>query len=67
MSKADKLFEVYAAIDTSSEIAHATLEEVMENLDNERMSYILLGVMQQLENIKKAVDDFNLTMQGGAA
>ena len=48
--------EYLSDIDTASEIAYATLAEVMDNINDERTQYVLLGVLQQLETIKKSVD-----------
>jgi hypothetical protein len=59
--------EYLSDIDTATEIAYATLAEVMDNLDDERTQYILLGVLQQLETIKKSVTNFDLKAQGGVA
>lgn len=52
--------EYLSDIDTASEIAYATLAELMDHLDDERTQYILLGVLQQLETIKKSVTNFDL-------
>ena len=59
--------EYLSDIDTTSEIAYATLAEVMDNINDERTQYVLLGVLQQLEAIKKSVTNFDLKAQGGAA
>lgn len=59
--------EYLSDIDTASEIAYATLAEVMDNINDERTQYVLLGVLQQLETIKKSVTNFDLKTQGGAA
>lgn len=59
--------EYLSDIDTATEIAYATLAEVMDNLNDERTQYILLGVLQQLETIKKSVTNFDLKAQGGVA
>lgn len=59
--------EYLSDIDTASEIAYATLAEVMDSIDDERTQYVLLGVLQQLETIKKSVTNFDLKSQGGAA
>lgn len=59
--------EYLSDIDTASEIAYATLAEVMDNINDERTQYVLLGVLQQLETIKKSVTNFDLKAQGGAA
>lgn len=59
--------EYLSDIDTASEIAYATLAEVMDNINDERTQYVLLGVLQQLEAIKKSVTNFDLKAQGGAA
>lgn len=66
MSKADKLVKVYCDIDVATEISHATLTELMENSEDDRTQYILLGVIQQLENIKRSVNLFDEVMKGGA-
>lgn len=65
MIKADKLVNVYLDIDTAAEISHATLTELMENSEDSRTQYILLGVIQQLENIKHSVNLFDEIMKGG--
>lgn len=65
MIKADKLVNVYLDIDTVAEISHATLTELMENSEDSRTQYILLGVIQQLENIKHSVNLFDEIMKGG--
>ena len=59
--------EYLSDIDTASEIAYATLAEVMDNINDERTQYVLLGVLQQLETIKKSVTNFDLKAQWGAA
>lgn len=66
MSKADRLVKVYNDIDVATEISHATLTELMENSEDDRTQYILLGVIQQLENIKRSVNLFDEVMKGGA-
>ena len=59
--------EYLSDIDTASEIAYATLAEVMDSINDERTQYVLLGVLQQLETIKKSVTNFDLKDEGGAA
>ena len=59
--------EYLSDIDTASEIAYATLAEVMDSINDERTQYVLLGVLQQLETIKKSVTNFDLKDKGGAA
>ena len=59
--------EYLSDIDTASEIAYATLAEVMDSIDDERTQYVLLGVLQQLETIKKSVTNFDLKAKRGAA
>ena len=59
--------EYLSDIDTASEIAYATLAEVMDSINDERTQYVLLGVLQQLETIKKSVTNFDLNAQGGVA
>lgn len=41
--------EIVTNIDIASEIAHATVTEVLANMENERVSYVLMGVLQQIE------------------
>ena len=59
--------EYLSDIDTASEIAYATLAEVMDSINDERTQYVLLGVLQQLETIKKSVTNFDLKTKGGVA
>lgn len=66
MSKTEELVKVYSEIDTSTEISHATLTNLMENEEDDRTQYILLGVIKQLENIKKQIERFDSVMVGGA-
>lgn len=68
MSSLETLGHVFCEIDTSTEISHATLSELMENMEeDDRSQYIILGVLQQLENIKKHLNVLDETMKGGAA
>lgn len=64
--KLDKLVQVYIDIDTATEISHATLTALMENMDDNRDQYILLGVIQQLEIIKNSITLFDSVMKEGA-
>ena len=59
--------EYLSDIDTASEIAYATLAEVMDSINDERTQYVLLGVLQQLETIKKSVTNFDLKPKEGVA
>lgn len=59
--------EYLSDIDTASEIAYATLAEVIDSINDERTQYVLLGVLQQLETIKKSVTNFDLKDKGGVA
>lgn len=61
-TRTNKLLEVFLNIDIASEIARATITEVMRNMDNERIEYVLMGVLQQLESINKAIDDMDMAM-----
>jgi hypothetical protein len=56
--------EIVTNIDIASEIAHATVTEVLANMDNERIGYVLIGVLQQLETIQDNVNNFDLKGQG---
>lgn len=68
MSSLETLGHVFCEIDTSTEISHAILSELMENMEeDDRSQYIILGVLQQLENIKKHLNALDETMKGGAA
>lgn len=48
--------EIVTNIDIASEIAHATVTEVLANMENERIGYVLIGVLQQLETIQYNVN-----------
>lgn len=58
--------EIVTNIDIASEIAHATVTEVLANMENERIGYVLMGVLQQLETIQDNVNNFNLKEQDKA-
>jgi len=64
MSKFDVLLQSFIDISTASEISHATLEELMDNSEDDREKYIILGVLQQLEKIKKATENIDKAMSG---
>lgn len=66
MNKLETLGYVFCEIDTSTEISHAMLTELMENSEDDRTQYILLGAIKQLENIKKHLKIFDKTMKGCA-
>lgn len=55
--------EIVTNIDIASEIAHATVTEVLANMENERVSYVLMGVLQQIETIQDNVNNFDLKGQ----
>ena len=54
-------------IKNSTDIASATLELYVENLDDDFDLNVLFGILGQLEIVKSKLDDFNLTMCGGVA
>ena len=58
--------KIVTNIDIASEIAHATVTEVLANMENERVSYVLMGVLQQIETIQDNVNNFNLKEQDKA-
>lgn len=58
--------EIVTNIDIASEIGHATVTEVLANMENERVSYVLMGVLQQIETIQDNVNNFNLKEQDKA-
>lgn len=58
--------EIVTNIDIASEIAHATVTEVLANMENERIGYVLMGVLQQIETIQDNVNNFNLKEQDKA-
>ena len=59
--------EIVTNIDIAAEIAHATVTEVLVNMENERIGYVLMGVLQQIETIQDNVNNFNLKEQDKAA
>lgn len=59
MSNHDKIFQARIDIETAAEISHATISEVMDNIDDDRYKYILLGVLQQQEGITRALETIN--------
>lgn len=67
MSKNEQLLQSFIDIDTATEISYATLAEFSENSEDDRTKYVILGVMQQLEKIKKANDNIDKTMRGEEA
>ncbi len=59
MSNHDKILQARIDIETAAEISHATISEVMDNVDDDRYKYILLGVLQQQEGITRALETIN--------
>lgn len=59
MSNHDKILQARIDIETAAEISHATISEVMDNIDDDRYKYILLGVLQQQEGITRALETIN--------
>ena len=66
-AKLDELTSIYMDIKNSTDIASATLELYVENLDDDFDRNVLFGILGQLEIVKSKLDDFNLTMCGGVA
>ena len=66
-AKRDGLTSIYMDIKNSTDIASATLELYVENLDDDFDLNVLFGILGQLEIVKSKFDDFNLTMCGGVA
>lgn len=64
MSRNEQLLQLFIDIDTSVEISYATLSDFMDNSEDDRTKYIILGVLQQLEKIKKANDNIDKAMSG---
>lgn len=62
MSK-EKLIQIVNDIDTASEISYAILAEHCENIEDKRIPYIMLGVMQQLEKIKASAQAINKAIE----
>ena len=54
-------------IKNSTDIASATLELYVENLDDDFDLNVLFGILGQLEIVKSKLDDFNLTICVGVA
>lgn len=52
--KIENLLEVYSNISMAREIAHATLLELSNNMDENNDRYIVLGVIDQLKIIGEA-------------
>lgn len=61
-TKIENLLKVYSDISSAAEISHATLTTLMENTDDDREPYVILGVLQQLENIDKSLKLFDETI-----
>ena len=59
MSNHDKVLQARIDIETAAEISHATISEVMDNVNDDRYKYILLGVLQQQEGITRALETIN--------
>ena len=59
MSNHDKILQACIDIETAAEISHATISEVMDNVNDDRYKYILLGVLQQQEGITRALETIN--------
>ena len=59
MSNHDKILQARIDIETAAEISHATISEVMDNVNDDRYKYILLGVLQQQEGITRALETIN--------
>ena len=59
MSNHDKIFQARIDIETAAEISHATISEVMDNVNDDRYKYILLGDLQQQEGITRALETIN--------
>ena len=60
--KIENLLEVYSNISMAREIAHATLLELSNNMDENNDRYIVLGVIDQLKIIGEALELFDETM-----
>lgn len=60
--KIENLLEVYSNISMAREIAHATLLELSNNMDENNDRYIVLGVIDQLKIIGEALKLFDETM-----
>ena len=65
MSNHDKILQARIDIETAAEISHATISEVMDNVDDDRYKYILLGVLQQQEGITRALETINEALKAG--
>ena len=59
MSNHDKILQACIDIETAAEISHAAISEVMDNVNDDRYKYILLGVLQQQEGITRALETIN--------
>lgn len=63
-TKIDNLVKVYCDISMAKEIANSTLTELSNNMDENNERYIILGVINQLNNIESALKLFDKTMTG---
>lgn len=55
MDKWGKLLKAFTEIDNAVEISKATLTTIQEGMEEEHVSWALIGVIQQLEKISDAV------------
>ena len=54
MNQKEKLLKAFTEIDNAVEISQATLAVVQEDLEEDRASWVLIGVSQQLDKIREA-------------
>lgn len=65
MNKHDKLLKAFTEIDNAVEISQATIAVVQEDLEENRASWVLLGVNQQLDKIREANNLIDEVMTDG--
>lgn len=65
----EKMLQAFVDIDNASEVAKATLNTVIADncFDNERLGWVLVGVVEQIEKIEKAAEaiDWGMEQKGG--
>lgn len=67
MNNQKKLFEAFTEIDNAVEISQATLAMMLEDLEEDGTSWVLMGISQQLGKIREANNLINEVMADGKA
>lgn len=67
MNKQEKLLKAFTEIDNAVEISQATLAMMLEDLEEDGTSWVLLGVSQQLGKIREANNLIDEVIAAGKA